>query len=178
MIYTVGHSNLSIDVLISLLQQYEIKALVDVRAYPHSKRFEQYNQAPLRERLELAQITYHWAGRQLGGMRKSSGLSKHSAIESESLRAYADHMETELFHRSVMHLIHLSQKTPLAVMCAEKDPNHCHRSLLSDYLVHQGQDILHLQAEGVPQPHRLNALARRESQALVYDRMHTGELDF
>lgn len=178
MIYTIGHSNRTHDEFFALLSSHGIESLVDVRAYPFSKRYPQFQQDSLREQANNLSITYHWAGRQLGGMRRAKDDSKHIALSDEGFRGYADHMETDLFQTAAQQLINLSAKLPLAIMCAERNPDSCHRSYLSDYLVLQGVDVHHILLENETKAHLLNPNARRESANLIYDRLSTGQLDF
>ena len=175
-LYTVGHSNRSIESLLAMLHRAAIRQLVDVRANPSSQRFPQFNGEALRKLLEEEKIVYHWAGRHLGGRRQGRSQSLHSALCDASLRAYADHMETEVFARAAGQLVNLARRGPLAILCAEKHPQNCHRSLIADYLTLQGHRVLHLIDEESTQEHLLDARARRESGRLVYDRLTTPEL--
>ncbi|MGD8998974.1 MAG: DUF488 domain-containing protein [Granulosicoccaceae bacterium] len=175
-LYTIGHSNRPLDEFMRLLGQASIQTLVDVRARPQSKHNPQFNEDSLRSACEAAGIMYHWAGRQLGGMRKASGDSPHIALDA-GLRGYADYMQTPDFERAASQLINPGRKAPVAFMCAEKDPLQCHRSLISDYLLLQGVEVVHLIDNDKQQPHMLRPEARRESTALIYDRNVTGELD-
>lgn len=177
-LYTVGHSNRPIEELLNLLRRANIRQLVDVRAKPSSQRFSQFNGEALREMLEEMEVAYHWAGRHLGGHRQSRSQSPHIALGDTSLRAYADHMETDVFARAAGQLLNLARRGPLAMMCAEKHPQHCHRSLIADYLTLQGHRVLHLIDENATEEHLFDARARRESGRLVYDRLTTTDLEF
>jgi uncharacterized protein (DUF488 family) len=176
-VYTVGHSNRSLGELIALLHRAGIEILVDVRARPHSRRHPQFAGGALRGALEQAGITYHWAGRQLGGMRPARPDSPHVALPEGGFRGYADHMDTEVFQRGAAQLVQLAGRAPTSVMCAERAPAECHRSLIADYLSLQGARVVHLIAPGESREHVLSPLARRESSRLVYDRTATGRLD-
>lgn len=176
-LYTVGHSNRAIEDLLNLLRRVEIRQLVDVRAHPSSQRFPQFNAEALRKALEEAQVAYHWAGRHLGGHRQGPSQSLHMALQDAALRAYADHMETEVFARAAGQLINLARRAPLVIMCAEKHPQNCHRSLIADYLTLKGHRVLHLIDDNSIEEHLLDARARRESGRLVYDRLATAEFE-
>jgi uncharacterized protein (DUF488 family) len=175
-IYTVGHSSRAVAELVELLEKHATKAVVDVRAQPHSSRYPQFSADSLRHTLDIAGIVYHWAGRQLGGQRASRADSQHSALEAE-LRGYADYMETDSFRRAASQLINMASKTPTTILCAERLPEHCHRRLIADYLVLQGLRVIHLIDPGEACEHVLSAEARRESAQLVYDRNATLELN-
>lgn len=177
-LYTVGHSNRSLEELLSLLGRADVRQLVDVRAHPSSQHFPHFSGDALRDALQEAGIAYHWAGRHLGGHRQGRAQSVHTALSDASSRAYADHMETEVFARAAGQLINLARRGTLATLCAEKHPRDCHRALIADYLTLQGHRVLHLINEDVTEEHLLDARARRESGRLIYDRLETLELEF
>ena len=158
-LYTVGHSNRELQCLLDLLGQAGVRVLVDVRAHPRSGRFPQFNEDSLRQALDSPGIVYHWAGHQLGGMR-----------------GYADYMETEAFRHAATELMAMAEQAPVAIMCAERNPDDCHRSLISDYLSLQGVEVTHLIDLEQSFGHLLRPEARRESAELVYDRHAQGEL--
>jgi len=174
-LYTVGHSNRALDELMTLLQEHGVQVLVDVRAEPHSRHNPQFNQQSLREACTRAAITYHWAGRQLGGLRPVRTGSPHVALD-EGRRGFADHMDTETFKKSAAQLANMAAQSPTAILCAEREPANCHRALISDYLLLQGCTVLHLMRPGESREHVLSPEARRESAALVYDRNVSSEL--
>lgn len=176
-LYTVGHSNRTLPALMELLRAAAIQTVVDVRARPGSARLPQFHGEALRAGVEQAGMAYHWAGRQLGGRRSSRPKSVHVALHDEGLRGYADFMDTEEFQRGAAQLMRLSAKNPTAILCAERLPEHCHRSLISDYLVLQGVRVVHLLDADESCEHQLRPEARRESARLVYDRQVTGTLD-
>lgn len=170
-VYTIGHSNRSIDVLLDLLRSVNVQNLVDVRAYPRSRRHPQFESDALRHILADAGMTYQWVGAELGGFRKGKPDSPHRALKPVALRAYADHMDTDEFHTAINALIRRAHELATAIMCAEKHPTNCHRSLISDYLTMRGIRVLHvIDADNVVK-HRLSTVARCESDRLVYDRM-------
>ena len=114
-------------------------------------------------------MLYHWAGRQLGGMRQGNALSAHTALLSDETRAFADHMETGAFRKGMDQLIRLADQGALAILCAEKLPQHCHRNLIADYLVALGVPVRHLIDEDTHLDHRINPLARWKPPYLIYD---------
>lgn len=176
-IYTVGHSNHNIDDLLRMLRTMQLQQLIDVRAYPSSARYPQFAGAYLQQALAASGIDYHWAGSQLGGMRKARSTSPHYAIASSSLRAYADHMQTREFRTTITGLIDSARATRTVLMCSERDPSRCHRSLIADYLSSRGVHVVHLIDNGASRVHQLSPIARREGDCLIYDRGATRELD-
>jgi uncharacterized protein (DUF488 family) len=177
-LYTIGHGNRSAHELVALLQEAGVRTLADVRAVPRSRRNPQFDSETLRETLEPTDITYHWAGRQLGGRRPARNGSPHLALADEGLRAYADYMDGREFERAAAQLMNLVRRAPTAILCAERDPMNCHRSLIADYLVLAGVRVIHLIDTGDSREHQLRPEARRESARLVYDRNTTADLGF
>jgi len=126
-IWTVGHSTRTIDEFVSLLKANEIKILADVRAWPGSKRYPQFNKDALAESLSAHGIRYeHFP--ELGGKRKSKPDSRNTAWRNASFRGYADYMETEEFQKGIERLRDVAaQAGPTAIMCAEAVWWRCHR---------------------------------------------------
>jgi uncharacterized protein (DUF488 family) len=174
-LYTVGHSNRPLEDLIALLADAGIGVLVDVRAEPRSRLHPQFNEDALRDACGRTGIVYHWAGRQLGGLRAARAGSPHVALDA-GRRGFADHMETDGFKKGAAQLLAMAARGPTAMLCAEREPERCHRALISDYLLLQGARVLHLIVAGEVREHSLSPEARRESAALVYDRQVTGRL--
>ncbi len=168
-LYTIGHSNHDIQTLLKLLQAAQITTLIDVRAQPRSQHNPQFNEENLRNGLSVHAMIYHWAGRQLGGRRSVNPDSPHLAL-AEARRGFADYMQSDQFAKAATQLVSLARRETVAVMCAEADPQHCHRGLLADYLSLQGHRIIHLLADSTQQEHVLHPSVRCESAALIYDR--------
>lgn len=174
-VYTIGHSNRDLSVLLDLLRASQIDALVDVRAEPRSRRFPQYDEENLRAAVESLGAVYHWAGRQLGGRRPEKGSSPHQALEP-GLRGYAHYMDSEAFRQAARQLMRMASGSRVAILCAEREPERCHRSLIADYLVLQGVEVQHIVDRDEVRSHALHSGARRESAQLIYDRQISGEL--
>jgi len=175
-VFTAGHSNGELQEFVQLLAGNGIAELVDVRAYPGSRRNPQFNRDALSAALASAEIRYRWAGKHLGGMRKASIPSPHTALPP-TMQGYAEHMQGEDFTDAARHLRSLAGGARVAIMCAERDPAHCHRSLIADYLLAGGDTVVHLLASGEHCDHRLNIAARQAPQGLIYDRQTQTSLD-
>jgi uncharacterized protein (DUF488 family) len=132
----VGHGARSAVAFVFLLKASGIATLVDVRAYPVSRRHPQFSRDALAASLAEAGIEYRWEGKALGGMRKGG---------------YAAHMETPLFAETAQALISPAQ--PTCLMCAETNPADCHRSHIADWLVAHGERVVHLIAPGESREH-------------------------
>jgi uncharacterized protein (DUF488 family) len=168
-IWTIGHSTRKIDVFISLLEENGIKLLVDVRSWPGSKRYPQFNEELLAESLNAHGIRYeHFP--ELGGRRKPKPDSRNTAWRNASFRGYADHMETEEFRKGVERLLVLAGEAgPAAIMCAEAVWWRCHRSLISDYLRSRGIEVIHILDANKTQPHPFTSAARIVDGKLNYE---------
>ena len=143
-IWTIGHSTRMIDEFVSLLKESEIKLLVDVRAWPSSKRYPQFNKDVLAGSLKAQAIRYEHL-QELGGKRKPKPDSRNTAWRNASFRGYADFMETQQFEKGIERLLELSREGgPAAIMCAEAVWWRCHRSLIADFLKARGVDMMHI----------------------------------
>ena len=158
-IWTVGHSTRSGEEFVQILLAHEVEVLVDVRTFPGSRRYPQFNRDALAENLALQKIRYHHEPR-LGGRRKPRADSHNSAWRNEQFRGYADHMETEEFKRGVQELLELAAEKRVAIMCAEAVWWRCHRSLISDYLKAKGHEVIHILDEKKTEEHPFTSAAR------------------
>jgi uncharacterized protein (DUF488 family) len=185
-IWTIGHSTRGIDEFISLLKENEIKLLVDVRAFPGSKRYPQFNKEALAKSLNAHGIRYeHFP--ELGGKRKSKPDSRNTAWRNASFRGYADYMETEQFQKGVERLLFFARSDPesirgrngrdggeavnpcaIAIMCAEAVWWRCHRSLIADYLKARGVEVLHILSANKVEPHPYTSASRIVNGELSY----------
>lgn len=167
-LYTIGHSTRPLEELIETLRAQQIRTLVDIRAFPMSRRLPQFNRDSLAETLPAAGIGYVWM-KALGGYRKKTlDDSPNIALRNDSFRNYADYMLTAEFEGAVDELVRLAEEAPTAYMCAERVYFHCHRMLVSDWLVSHGHEVLHIDGTGPVRPHKLTAEARMIDGRLIY----------
>jgi uncharacterized protein (DUF488 family) len=165
---TVGHSTRSLDELVETLQAHRIETLVDIRAFPMSRRLPQFNRESMEKTFPAAGIRYVWM-KTLGGYRKKSREdSPHVALRNESFRNYADYMLSPEFESAMAELISLAETSRTAYMCAERVYFRCHRMLVSDWLVAHGHEVMHIDGTGPVKPHRLTAEARMVEGDLIY----------
>jgi len=167
-IWTIGHSTRKIDIFISLLAENGIKLVADVRMFPGSKRYPQFNKEELAKSLNERGIRYeHFP--ELGGRRKTTPGSQNTAWRNESFRGYADYMETQDFRKGVDRLVDLVEKAgPTAIMCAEAVWWRCHRALISDFLKARGIEVTHIVDLGKTAPHPFTSAARIANGELSY----------
>lgn len=167
-LFTIGHSTRSLEDLISALKAHHIQTLVDIRAFPASRRLPQFNRESLEQSLPAAGIQYVWM-KSLGGYRKKIlEDSPHIALRNQSFRNYADYTLTAEFERAVLDLIALAEQGRTAYMCAERVYFHCHRMIVSDWLVAHGHEVLHIDGAGPVKKHALTAEGRMVDGRLLY----------
>jgi uncharacterized protein (DUF488 family) len=165
---TVGHSNRALQDLLALLAAHDVEAIADVRRHPASRRHPHFAGTALARSLSEARIAYAHVP-ELGGMREPSGDSPHTALADGPFRGYADHMASDEFARGLAKLLAVAASRRTAVLCAEADPAHCHRSLLADVLLARGHQVEHIVDAGPARPHALHHHARAEGGTVVYD---------
>jgi uncharacterized protein (DUF488 family) len=168
LVYTVGHSTRSLDELVETLQAHGIETLVDVRAFPMSRRLPQFNRESLEKSLPAAGIRYVWM-KALGGYRKKSREdSPHIGLRNASFRNYADYMLTSEFKSAMAELLAMAVVSRTAYMCAERVYFRCHRMLISDWLAAHGHEVMHIDGTSPAKPHRLTAEALMVEGELIY----------
>lgn len=151
-LWTVGHSTRNFEEFIKLLESFKIEILVDVRHFPVSRKFPQYNKDNLKDSLPKKGIEYiHLVD--LGGRRKPVPNSKNDAWRNDSFKGYADYMETEPFQKSLEILKKLASQINTAIMCSEAVWWRCHRSLISDILKVNDWKVMHIMAENKATEH-------------------------
>jgi uncharacterized protein (DUF488 family) len=167
-LYSIGHSTRTIEDLTEALQAHGIKTLVDIRAFPRSRRLPHFNREGLERSLPVAGIAYVWM-QALGGHRKKiRDDSPNIALRNDSFRNYADYMLTAEFETAARELGALAEKWPTAYMCAERVYFHCHRMLVSDWMVAHGHEVLHIDGTGPVKSHQLTTEARVVEGQLLY----------
>jgi len=166
--FTIGHSTRTLDELVVALRAHHIQALVDIRAFPMSRRLPQFNRETLEKDLRAAGIQYVWL-KELGGYRKKIlEDSPNIALRNDSFRNYADYMLTPEFEQAMGKVVVLARHSPTAYMCAERLYFRCHRMLVSDWLTAHGHEVLHIDGTGPVKRHVLTAEARTIDGRLVY----------
>ena len=166
-IWTVGHSTRTHEVFKEILVAAGIEVLVDVRTYPGSRRYPQFNKPELAQFLESIGIRYEHEPR-LGGRRTPRKDSHNTAWRNAQFRGYADHMETEEFEKGIKALLELAERSRTTVMCAEAVWWRCHRSLIADYLKAQGHTVIHIMDVNKTEEHPFTSAASIVEGKLSY----------
>ncbi|RLE49661.1 MAG: DUF488 domain-containing protein [Candidatus Methanomethylicota archaeon] len=129
-VYTIGHSNRSLENFLFILKLLKVDLLVDVRRFPTSSKYPHFKREVLEEAVEKEGIRYIWLGEELGGFREIS---------------YEEYVKTKDFERALDHLIlTISQANNPAIMCSEMLWFKCHRRFISDELVRRGWEVIHV----------------------------------
>jgi uncharacterized protein (DUF488 family) len=151
-VYTIGHSTRPLDVFTTLLRAAGVTRVVDVRAFPMSRRHPQFNKDALSITLPAAGLDYRHMPA-LGGRRhRPKGTpSRNGLWKVEAFRNYADYAETAAFGNAIMELAALAREQPTAFMCAEAVWWQCHRRLITDYMLARGWTVVHILSAGQQQ---------------------------
>lgn len=168
-IWTIGHSTRTWQAFTELLMIHSIQLLIDIRAFPGSRRHPQFNKENLQVSLPETGIRYmHMPG--LGGRRKPRENSGNTAWRHPAFRAYADYMETAEFKKEIGILEDLAsgQNVKAAYMCSEAPWWKCHRALVSDYLKARGWVVWHIMEKGKLTEHPFTSPARPVQGQLFY----------
>ncbi len=166
-IYSIGHSTHPIAVFLEMLSAFSIEILADVRRYPGSAKYPQYNKENLTGSLAAHGIQYLHL-EDLGGRRKVNKNSHNTRWRKDSFRGYADYMETVPFKNAMTILEQIALKQKTAYMCSEAVWWRCHRSMISDYLKAEGWEVLHIMSAAKLQAHPYTAAAKIIDGNLIY----------
>lgn len=147
-LYTIGHSTHETDAFVSLLGRHEIDALADVRSSPYSRFNPQFNRETLQRNLETSEIAYVFLGRELGARSEDSDCYENGRVQFDRLA------RTRLFQAGIERVREGAKRYRLALMCAEKDPLECHRTILvARTLVERGVEVRHILEDGSLETH-------------------------
>lgn len=147
-VLTVGHSTHPIETFVALLQQHGVTALADVRSTPFSRFTPQFNQGALEKTLKAHGMKYVFLGRELGARSDDRSCYEHGRVQ------YARLAKTEVFLSGIERIMRGSKDQRIALMCAEKEPLECHRTLLvARALDRLGVPVEHILADGRIEAH-------------------------
>ena len=166
-IWTIGHSTHSLEEFVAMLHSFNIEHVVDIRSFPGSRKFPQFNKEELEVSLPENNIQYTHL-KKLGGRRKVKADSKNTTWRNDAFRGYADYMETNTFAEGIKELIEIAQQQRTAYMCSEAVWWRCHRSMVSDYLKADGWNVQHIMQIGKSNEHPYTQLARVVEGELTY----------
>lgn len=147
-VFTIGHSSHEFVRFVRLLKRHFTDAVVDVRSVPYSRRYSQFNRNKLEMALKSQGIDYLFMGAELGARSQDPSCYKEGRVQYRKLAG------TSRFHSGIQRVLDESCRMRVALMCAEKDPLNCHRTILvARELVDRGIDVQHILASGKLESH-------------------------
>ncbi len=123
-LFTIGYAGFTLSEFISALKGKQIGALIDVRSSPYSSRFEQFNITNIKDVLNNNGIYYLFLGDGLGARPKDSSLYSNNSADFDKMA------KSQFFIEGCKRVRDGLNKFPVCLMCAEKDPATCHRTIL------------------------------------------------
>lgn len=155
-LYTVGHSNHSLERFIELVTAAGSQMVVDVRTSPSSRYNPHFNKGSLEVALPPKGVEYYFAGKLLGGRPSDPTCYRHGALPPEGADYlhevdYPEVMKRDWFVKGMGRLLEIADERATAVMCSEEDPAACHRHhLIARYLLreHPEVSVVHLRGDG------------------------------
>ena len=143
-VFTIGHSNHSLDTFLSLLGTHGVDLVADVRSTPYSRWVPHFNKNALGSALKQSGISYEYVGEELGGRPGDP-----SCYDENGQVMYDKVAATDPFQDALSVMMHAANERSVVLMCAERDPLECHRTLLvSKALVERGVAVEHILADG------------------------------
>jgi len=157
-IFSIGHSTHSGERFIELLRSHDIGVLCDVRSHPYSRMNPQFNREELKGFLREYGVQYVFLGKELGARSEDPACYEKGKVQYERLAS------SDLFRRGLDRVRKGAQGYRVALMCAEKEPLECHRTILvGRHLAALGLNVEHIHADGRLENHTeaLIRLARK-----------------
>jgi uncharacterized protein (DUF488 family) len=148
--FTIGHSTRSIGEFVGLLTASDVGLVVDVRNVPRSRTNPQYDREALPVSLSKFQIAYEHVA-ELGGRRPRApdiAPDVNALWQNQSFHNYADYAMSNSFRLGLARLRDWGCARRCAVMCAEAVWWRCHRRIIADYLLADGEQVFHILAPG------------------------------
>ncbi len=147
-VFTIGHSTHALDSFVGLLRRHGVDEVADVRSTPYSRFNPQFNRDSLANSLVPHGIGYVFLGRELGGRPDDPACYENGRIRYDRVAA------TPVFQRGLEQVLHDSAGRSVALLCAEKEPLECHRTLLvAQALEVRGVTVRHIRADGTLENH-------------------------
>jgi uncharacterized protein (DUF488 family) len=123
-VLTIGHSTLSLETFLAMLERARVTAVADVRSSPFSRRVPHFSRNELRVALKARGIKYVFLGKELGGRPRASNLYCDGVANYEKMAQEPD------FLKGIERVISGARRHTIALMCSEHNPLDCHRCLL------------------------------------------------
>ena len=148
-LFTIGHSRHPLEHFVALLQRHAIELVADVRSTPFSRFNPQFNRGRLEASLRAVGIRYEFLGEELGARSKDPACYEGERVSYAKLAASAE------FKRGLARLFAQMRTQRVAIMCAEREPLDCHRTILVGREVERaGGSVTHILADGTLEENR------------------------
>lgn len=142
-LYTIGHSTHTVEKFLNLLSKHAINAICDVRSSPYSSYNPQFNRESLIKDLKEQKIAYVYLGKELGPRSDDPACYIDNKVQYDRIA------KTSMFLEGLSRVTDGMKKYSIALMCAEKDPIMCHRTILvCRHLRANDLEILHILEDG------------------------------
>lgn len=139
MLYTIGHSNRSLEEFLGALRAHGITAIADVRSQPYSRLYPHFDRETLAESLKAQGIAYVFLGKELGARSPDAGCYENGKVQFDRLA------RTAAFQEGLERVTQGMEQYRVALLCAEREPLACHRTILvARQLSMRGVNILHI----------------------------------
>ncbi len=147
-LYTIGHSNHTIDYFIALLKRHKINMVVDVRSVPYSRYCPQFDKNAVSVALQAVNIQYMFLGRELGARPDDPAHYEGGCVDFKWIAGRKE------FKDGLQRLLTGIGKYYIVLMCTEKEPLECHRTILiCRYLKEHKLCIKHILEDGKIEEH-------------------------
>ncbi|KAA9010042.1 DUF488 domain-containing protein [Histidinibacterium aquaticum] len=147
-IFTVGHSTHSMDKFLQLLKAHQVTAIADVRSSPYSRHVPHFSRETLSEALAENGVAYVFLGRELGARSRDNSCYVNDVVSYDRLS------NTSEFQSGIHRLLDGRKSYRISLMCSEKDPTECHRTILvAKRLVEIAVPVVHILGDGSVEPH-------------------------
>ena len=147
-VFTIGHSTKAIADFLGVLQKHSIDAVADVRSAPYSRHNPQFNREALQSALKEAKMKYVFLGKELGARSDEDCCYVNDKV------SYSRLAQSDLFQSGIARVLEGASKHRVALMCAEKDPLDCHRTILvARELLKHGALVSHIHSDSTLEDH-------------------------
>lgn len=149
-IHTIGHGRAAFAVVADILARHGVATIVDVRSHPYSRHAPQFSRPGLEGLAAAFGFGYRWMGDALGGRPADPSLvGADGALDERAIR------RSPRFRAALMDLTALAAGAGLVLLCAEEQPEHCHRArAIAPALQEMGLRVVHLLHDGTALPHQ------------------------
>lgn len=141
-LFSIGHSNQTLESFVELLHRNRIEALADVRSSPYSRFNPHFNKPDLERRMARAGVRYAFMGAELGGRPEGD------YYDPEGYALYGRRAKAPQFQAGLERLLGEAETARTAMMCSEGDPAGCHRYLLVTRALYNRETVAHIRSDG------------------------------